>query len=48
LLENLVRISLEGNPLKSLKASMRGAKADELKKYLKLKLGEGDEADAHR
>ena len=38
LLEELVRIALEGNPLKALKSTMRTAGAAELKKYLRTKL----------
>ena len=40
LLPDLVRINIEGNPLKSIKTSMRGAGAVELKKYLKFRLSE--------
>jgi len=37
LLSNLVRINIEGNPLKCIKATMRNAGADQLKKYLKMR-----------
>eukprot|EP00353_Schmidingerella_taraikaensis_P019451 CAMPEP_0185600236 /NCGR_PEP_ID=MMETSP0436-20130131/270_1 /TAXON_ID=626734 ORGANISM="Favella taraikaensis, Strain Fe Narragansett Bay" /NCGR_SAMPLE_ID=MMETSP0436 /ASSEMBLY_ACC=CAM_ASM_000390 /LENGTH=73 /DNA_ID=CAMNT_0028229893 /DNA_START=230 /DNA_END=451 /DNA_ORIENTATION=- len=40
LLEELVRINIEGNPLKAIKPAMRSANAVQLKKYLKQKLGE--------
>jgi len=40
LLEELVRINIEGNPLKAIKANMRSANAVQLKKYLKMRLGE--------
>lgn len=42
LLPNLVRISIEGNPLKSIKSTMRNAGAEELKKYLRNRLEEGE------
>jgi Leucine-rich repeat (LRR) protein len=42
LLPNLVRISIEGNPLKCIKSAMRNASADELKKYLKMRIEEGE------
>jgi len=42
LLEDLVRINVEGNPLKVFKPAMRSAGAVELKKYLKMRLGEGE------
>jgi Leucine-rich repeat (LRR) protein len=38
LLQDLVRIHIEGNPLKSIKASVRMANAEGLKKYLKMRL----------
>ena len=40
LLGNLVRINIEGNPLKCIKTSLRGAGAEPLKQYLKLRLSE--------
>lgn len=40
LLEDLVRINIEGNPLKAIKPAMRSANAVQLKKYLKMRLGE--------
>lgn len=42
LLSNLVRMSIEGNPLKCIKSSMRGAGAEQLKKYLKMRLSENE------
>ena len=39
LLDNLVRLSMEGNPLKRLKNVMRTAGAKALKEFLKLQLG---------
>ena len=42
LLEDLVRINVEGNPLRAFKPAMRNAGAVELKKYLKMRLGEGE------
>jgi len=38
----LLRISIEGNPLRSIKPSMRTANAVNLKQYLKLRLDEAD------
>ena len=43
LLDNLVRIQVEGNPLKSIKSSIRSAKAEDLKSYLRLRLGVKEE-----
>jgi Leucine-rich repeat (LRR) protein len=43
LLNNLVRLNIEGNPLRSIKPAMRSANAVVLMKYLKLRLEEGDE-----
>lgn len=40
MLTELVRINIEGNPLRTIKASMRTAGAVELKKYLKTRLSE--------
>jgi Leucine-rich repeat (LRR) protein len=40
LLDNLVRLSIEGNPLKRLKPAMRTAGAKALKEFLKLQLGD--------
>ena len=40
LLDSLMRLSIEGNPLRSLKPSMRNAGAVELKKFLKMRLGD--------
>jgi Leucine-rich repeat (LRR) protein len=40
LLDNLVRLSIEGNPLKRLKPAMRTAGAKDLKEFLKLQLGD--------
>ena len=42
LLPNLVRIAIEGNPLKCIKSTMRNAGAEILKKYLKMRLDEGE------
>lgn len=42
LLPVLVRISIEGNPLKCIKSTMRNAGADQLKKYLKMRLDDGE------
>ena len=42
LLEELVRLSIEGNPLKAIKPAMRSANAVQLKKYLKMRLGESE------
>ncbi len=42
LLPNLVRINIEGNPLKGIKSTMRNAGAEQLKKYLKNRLDEGE------
>ena len=39
-LDSLVRIALEGNPLRSLKPAMRNAGAVQLKKFLKMRLGD--------
>ena len=41
-LDSLVRIALEGNPLRSLKPAIRNAGAVELKKYLKMRLGDDE------
>jgi Leucine-rich repeat (LRR) protein len=40
LLPELTRISIEGNPLKSIKPSVRSANAVQLKQYLKTRLDE--------
>ena len=42
LLEDLVRLNIEGNPLKAIKPTMRSANAVQLKKYLKMRLGEDE------
>ena len=42
LLEELVRINIEGNPLKAIKPAMRSANAVAFKKYLKMRLGEDE------
>lgn len=42
LLGNLVRINIEGNPLKCIKTALRGAGAEPLKNYLKLRLSENE------
>ena len=42
LIEALVRINIEGNPLRSIKPAMRNAEAFQLKKYLKMRLGEDE------
>lgn len=42
LMPNLVRINIEGNPLRRIKPAMRSAGAVELKKYLKMRLEEND------
>ena len=41
-LDNLARLSIEGNPLKSLKPAMRTAGAKVLKEFLKTKLNDAD------
>lgn len=40
LLDNLARLSLEGNPLRSIKPAMRTKGAAEIKKFLKMRLGD--------
>ena len=40
LLDSLMRLSLEGNPLRSIKPSMRNKGAVEIKKFLKMRLGD--------
>jgi hypothetical protein len=42
LLSSLVRINIEGNPLKCIKTTLRGAGAEPLKQYLKLRLSENE------
>mmetsp|Transcript_40458 Transcript_40458/g.38953 ORF Transcript_40458/g.38953 Transcript_40458/m.38953 type:complete len:254 (-) Transcript_40458:75-836(-) len=42
LMPNLVRINIEGNSLKAIKSSMRNAGADQLKKYLRNRIDEGE------
>ena len=42
MLEDLVRLNIEGNPLKAIKPAMRSANAVQLKKYLKMRLGDGE------
>ena len=42
ILDSLVRIALEGNPLRSIKPAMRNAGAVELKKFLKLRLADDE------
>lgn len=42
ILDSLVRIALEGNPLRSIKPAMRTAGAVELKKFLKLRLADDE------
>jgi Leucine-rich repeat (LRR) protein len=42
LLPNLVRINIEGNPLKAIKSTMRNAGADQLKKYLRFRVDESE------
>ena len=42
LIDELVRINIEGNPLRSIKPAMRNAEAFQLKKYLKMRLGEAE------
>lgn len=42
LLPSLVRINIEGNPLKCIKSTMRTAGAEQLKRYLKMRLDEGE------
>ncbi|CDW80826.1 leucine-rich repeat-containing protein 40-like [Stylonychia lemnae] len=42
LLPVLVRLTIEGNPLKCIKSTMRNAGADQLKKYLKMRLEDGE------
>jgi len=42
LLQNLVRIAIEGNPLKCIKTTLRGSGAEPLKAYLKLRLSENE------
>ena len=40
LIDSLVRIAIEGNPLRSIKPAMRNAGANELKEFLKMRLGD--------
>lgn len=40
LIDSLVRIAIEGNPLRSIKPAMRNAGANELKAFLKMRLGD--------
>ena len=40
LLPELLRLSIEGNPLRSIKPAMRSANAVQLKQYLKMRLDE--------
>jgi Leucine-rich repeat (LRR) protein len=42
LLPQLVRINIEGNPLKCIKSTMRNAGAEQLKRYLKMRIDEGE------
>ena len=42
LLDSLVRITIEGNPLRSIKPAMRNAGAVQLKKFLKLRLDDSE------
>ena len=42
LLPLLVRINIEGNPLKSVKSTMRNAGAEQLKQYLKMRIEESE------
>lgn len=42
LIDSLVRIAIEGNPLRSIKPAMRNAGANELKEFLKMRLGDED------
>jgi len=42
MMPNLVRINIEGNPLKCIKSTMRNAGAEQLKKYLRMRLDEGE------
>jgi len=42
LLPDLLRLNIEGNPLRSIKPAMRSANAVQLKKYLKMRLDEND------
>jgi len=42
MLADLVRINIEGNPLRGIKSSMRMANAEQLKKYLRMRLAESD------
>jgi internalin A len=42
LLPELVRINIEGNPLKCISASVRAAGAEPLKKYLRMKLSDNE------
>lgn len=42
MMPNLVRINIEGNPLKSIKQAMRNAGGEQLKKYLRMRLDEGE------
>ena len=44
LLPHLVRLSVEGNPLKCIKTSVRNAGAEALKKYLRMRLSEAEVA----
>ena len=45
LLDNLVRIQIDGNPLKSIKSSIRAAKAEDVKSYLRLRLDVKEEEE---
>ena len=42
LITSLVRINIEGNPLKSIKTQIRSAGAEQLKAYLKTRLTENE------
>ena len=42
LLPHLVRIAIEGNPLKCIRSNMRSAGAEELKKFLKMRLTDNE------
>ena len=47
-LDSLVRIALEGNPLRSIKPAMRNAGAVQLKKFLKMRLGDEELAQEEK
>ena len=48
LLDSLVRITIEGNPLRAIKPAMRSAGAVQLKKFLKLRLDDSEIAQEEK